>query len=325
LYNLLYLCQDSYNNKLQILTFSVNRHTLNKIIMKIGLPRALFYFRYGKFWEQFFLNLNINVVVSPQTNQQILDIGVKKVTSEICLPIKIICGHIEWLKGQVDAIFLPRITQLNHGLYTCPKMIGIVDIARMQVGNLCTIMAPQIRNHFLSSHFWFGISLVNNPWSVHKAITKALPFLAHRPSIISNHRPKILILSHFYNLSDEFISQDIIRTFKNQGFMIVTKEDLPIKILNRNNGFSKNIRWVYERELYNAFQYSLDKVAGICNIISFGCGPDSLISEIMQIQAQNHNIPFLQIVLDEHTSKTGLITRLEAFSEIIRRNQECQN
>lgn len=293
--------------------------------MKIGLPRALFYFRYGKFWEHFFLNLNIPVVVSPPTNQQILDIGLKQVTSEICLPIKIICGHLDWLKQRVDAIFLPRITQLNHGLYTCPKMIGIVDIARLQIGNDCQIFAPEIRNHFLFAHYLFGIRLGKNPYSVYKAITKALPFLKHRSSTISNQKPKILLLSHFYNLSDDFISQDIIRTLENQGFMIITKEDIPLEILNSDQGFSKNIRWVYERELYNAFQYSLDKVAGICDIISFGCGPDSLIAEIMQSQAQKQNIPFLQIVLDEHTSKTGLITRLEAFSEIIKRRVVCQN
>ncbi|MEO0075823.1 MAG: acyl-CoA dehydratase activase-related protein [candidate division WOR-3 bacterium] len=293
--------------------------------MKIGLPRALFYFRYGKFWEHFFLNLNIPIVVSPPTNQQILDIGLKQVNSEICLPVKIICGHLDWLKGKVDAIFLPRITQLNHGLYTCPKMIGIVDIARLLIGNECLILAPQIRNHFLFAHYLFGIRLVKNPYSVYKAITKALPFLEHRPLTTLNQKPKILLLSHFYNLSDDFISQDIIRTLENQGFMIITKEDLPVEILKSDRGFSKNIRWVYERELYNAFQYSLDKVAGICDIISFGCGPDSLIAEIMQSQAQKQNIPFLQIVLDEHTSKTGLITRLEAFSEIIKRRQVCQN
>jgi predicted nucleotide-binding protein (sugar kinase/HSP70/actin superfamily) len=141
----------------------------------------------------------------------------------------------------------------------------------------------------------------------------------------NNQNVKILLLSHFYNLSDDFIAKDIINAFQNNQFDITTKEDLSDKILNSNLGFAKNIRWVYERELYNAFQYNLDKVRGVCNIISFGCGPDSLIGEIMAKQAGELKLPFLQLIIDEHTSKTGINTRIEAFTDIIRRNSNHTN
>lgn len=294
--------------------------------MKIGIPRALFYFRYGKFWEQFFRYLNIDITVSPKTNQSLLNIGLNKVSSEICLPIKIICGHLEWLKDKVDAIFLPRITELNHGFFTCPKMIGIVDIARMQVGNQCSILSPNIKNNFLFAHFLLGLQLKRNPLKIRNALNKALPYLNHHKLTSSaNNKPRILLLSHFYNLEDDFIGQDIKTSFIDNGFDITTKEDLDITMLNSSQGFAKNIRWVYERELYNAFQHNLTKVNGICDIISFGCGPDSLIGDIMNQHANQNKMPFLQLVIDEHTSKTGLITRIEAFSEIIKRNRRIKS
>lgn len=289
--------------------------------MKIGIPRALFYFRYGRFWQQYFHQLGIDTIISPKTNKDLVDVGLTKVSSEICLPIKIMCGHLEWLKDKVDVIFLPRITELNNGLYTCPKMIGIIDIARMQIGDQCKILAPTIKNDFFLIHFKLGLNLVKNPFRVRKALQKALPFLNnHQFSLQNNHKPKILLLSHFYNLKDDFIGQDIITTFMDNGFDLITKEDLDQTILNATHGFAKNIRWVYERELYNAFQYNMTKVDGICDIISFGCGPDSLIGEIMNQHANQNKVPFLQLVIDEHTSKTGLVTRIEAFSEIIKRN-----
>ncbi len=295
--------------------------------MKIGIPRALFYFRYGEFWEHFFANLDIDIVISPKTNKQILEKGLKKVSSEICLPVKIICGHIEVLKEKVDAIFLPRFVELNNGLYTCPKMIGIVDIAQIQVNNACKIISPKIKNNFIYAHFLTGIKLTKNPIKVRSALKRALPYL-NTPQLTSNNqrsRPaKILLLSHFYNLGDDFIGKDIITSFENFGFSITTKEDLPAIMLKNDQGFAKNIRWVYERELYNAFHYNLDKVDGMCNIISFGCGPDSLIGEIMIKEANQREVPFLQIVIDEHTSKTGINTRIEAFSEIIKRNYQSK-
>ncbi|MCX8015381.1 MAG: hypothetical protein N2748_05110, partial [candidate division WOR-3 bacterium] len=119
---------------------------------------------------------------------------------------------------------------------------------------------------------------------------------------------------------DSFISQDIKDAFTNLGFEIVTKESLNKEILNSSSGFARKIRWVYERELYNAFQYFSDKIDGVCIIISFGCGPDSLISEIMLSESNAKNLPFLQLIIDEHTSKTGLLTRLEAFAEVIKYN-----
>lgn len=287
--------------------------------MTIGIPRALFYYRYGEFWTSFFQNLGIKTIISPKTNKQILEKGLVKVSSEVCLPIKIICGHIEVLKSQVDAIFLPRFVKLNHGLYACPKMIGIADIVRMQVGKSCRVLTPKIKDNFITAHLVIGLKLTNDFFQTRRAIKNALPYLRHNSKCQPNMQNKapILLLSHFYNLGDDFIAKDIIKTFKSYGFGIVTKEDLPKSILNTTNGFAKNIRWIYERELYNAFQFYLDKVVGICNIISFGCGPDSLISEIMSAEAQIRNVPFLKLVVDEHSSKTGLVTRIEAFCEII--------
>ncbi|MCX7785644.1 MAG: acyl-CoA dehydratase activase-related protein [candidate division WOR-3 bacterium] len=296
--------------------------------MTIGIPRALFYYRYGKFWEQLFQSLGIKIVVSPKTNKQILEKGLVKVSSEVCLPIKIVCGHIEILKNQVDAVFLPRFIRLNQGLYACPKMIGIVDIVRMQVGKSCQILSPTIKDNFIISHFLTGLTLTKNPFQTKQALKSALPYLKHNQPKTENSqlcKSQILLLSHFYNTGDEFIVKDILSTFESYGFAIVTKEDLPENILSASRGFAQNIRWVYERELYNAFKFYLDKVAGICNIISFGCGPDSLICEIMSSEAQIKNVPFLKLVIDEHTSKTGLITRIEAFSEIVIQKLKTNN
>ncbi|MEO0113887.1 MAG: acyl-CoA dehydratase activase-related protein [candidate division WOR-3 bacterium] len=299
-----------------------NIQTLGLAVKKrIGIPRALLYFRYGNFWRRFFQELGFEVVLSPKTDKTILKKGLDKVSSEVCLPIKVICGHIEELIDKVDYIFLPRLVTLKDNLYACPKMIGVVDVALLKFSNSCSILTPKIKNDFFLPHFLTGLKLTANPIKSLRALKRAKSVFSKVKAVpeFPTDKPKIALISHFYNLQDDFIAKDIIETFKKNGFLIYTKEDLPETILASAQGFAQNIRWVYERELYNAFNYYLDKVSGIVTIISFGCGPDSLIAELMAEKAKASNKPFLSLIIDEHTGRAGLITRLEAFIELIKR------
>lgn len=307
-----------------LLTCLGNNHIIQiktKDKMRIGIPRALLYFRYGSFWKRFFQELGVDVVLSPKTDKSIVEKGLGRISSEVCLPIKVICGHLEELINKVDCIFLPRLVSLHDNLYACPKMIGIVDVARLEFADSCSILSPKIKNDFFLPHFLTGLKLTGNPIKSYVAYQRAKTVLKKSATLpeFPQGKPKIALISHFYNLEDDFISQDIIKTFKDNGFKLYTKEDLPNKILSSNKGFADKIRWVYERELYNACNYYLDKVDGICTIISFGCGPDSLIAEVMLARAKALNKPFLQLIIDEHTGRAGLITRLEAFIELIKR------
>ena len=54
-------------------------------------------------------------------------------------------------------------------------------------------------------------------------------------------------------------------------------------------------------------------------VVSFGCGPDSLICELIErFYKRQQQIPVLLLTLDEHTGEAGIITRLEAFVDMLR-------
>ena len=42
----------------------------NKI--KIGIPRGLYYYKYNILWKEFFKELGCDIIVSPETNFEIL-------------------------------------------------------------------------------------------------------------------------------------------------------------------------------------------------------------------------------------------------------------
>lgn len=289
--------------------------------MKVGVPRALLYHRYGRFWEEFLAGLGAEVVVSRRTDKVLLQQGLSHVSGEICLPIKIMAGHIEELGGKIDVLFLPRLLWLEDRLYACPKMIGIVDIARMMFDGRLPICAPNIRGSFWWPHFRAGMELCHDPVRVVRALTRARRYIpAHdRVPDFPAGEKRVALLGHFYNLDDDFISRPMVDTLTGHGYRICTKDELPESVLRSRQGFSRSIRWVYERELYNAFRFLVDKVDGVCMIVSMGCGPDSLVAEFMREEAQQRDIPFLQLVIDEHSGTAGIVTRIEAFLELSER------
>lgn len=293
--------------------------------MKVGIPRALLYYRYGEFWHSFLSELGMDVVVSRKTDKALLDSGLGHVPSEVCLPIKVAAGHIKELAGQVDMVFMPRLMWLEDTLYACPKMIGIADLARMMLGPDVPLVAPSIKGDFLRPHFAAGMAMTHNPLRTARALHRARKYLpAHdvMPEFPAGEK-RVGLISHFYNLQDDFVSGAITDTFKEHGYRICTKDELPGTILRDSAGMAGNIRWVYERELYNAFMFLLGRVAGMCMVVSMGCGPDSLVAEFMREEAQSRGIPFLELVIDEHTGTAGLVTRVEAFLELAQRRKKA--
>jgi len=73
--------------------------------MKIGIPRALIYWKRPYFWENFFENLGFEVLLSPKTNKEIVEVGVKISDPETCFSNKVYFGHLKWLEGKCDLIF----------------------------------------------------------------------------------------------------------------------------------------------------------------------------------------------------------------------------
>ena len=97
----------------------------NKI--KIGIPRGLYYYKYNILWKEFFKELGCDIIVSPETNFEILENGKKYSASEMCLSLKIYIGHVFYLKDKVDYVLVPTSKTLDDNNF-CPYYLRIYDI-----------------------------------------------------------------------------------------------------------------------------------------------------------------------------------------------------
>jgi predicted nucleotide-binding protein (sugar kinase/HSP70/actin superfamily) len=72
--------------------------------------------------------------------------------------------------------------------------------------------------------------------------------------------------------------------------------------------------------LASAIYYSKKReVDGIIYLTPFSCSSDSLVTEYMLEHKKDK--PFMTVTVDEHSGDAGLITRIEAFIDMIERKK----
>lgn len=314
-------------------------------MIKVGMPRGLFYYDYYLLWESFFKKLDIEVVTSIRTNKDILDLGIKSCVDEACLPIKIYHGHVEYLKDKVDYIFIPKYVRLHKREYNCPKHLGIVDMINNSVDNLPILISPKITindiNDFKDTMYSVGRDLKKNKKEIKEAYRYAInsfnkqdewirkeiiPFMDNK--ITRSDRIKILVLGHPYNIYDNFLNMEILDKLYDKGIDVITVNDvdeIEYRLYSNNN--MKRIFWTQGRKIVGAAYSQIEnyKVDGIIYISAFGCGLDSVLIYLVEQKSHCNNIPFMSMIFDEQTGEAGFNTRIEAFLDMMKWRSESEN
>lgn len=318
----------------------------------IGIPRALLYYNYYPAWQKFFNELGEEVVLSDKTNKKILDSGIKVAVDETCLPVKLFYGHVNNLKDKhVDYLFIPRIVSVEKKRYLCPKFLGLPNMVQNLMDGLPPLIDFKIdlskkNKHFFLNIYKLGRKLGHNPYKIYAAYRKAMKSLNNYQKVLLQgytpmdflgggnnlqkrlSRPeskeselKIALLGHSYNLNDPYISMDIYSKLRKMGVQILTTEMLPQSAyLNGIKDLRKDIFWTFGKEIMGSACYLLknDIIDGVILVVSFGCGPDSLVGEMVERKYKRHKkIPLLFLTLDEHSGEAGVLTRLEAFIDML--------
>ena len=298
--------------------------------VKIGLPRALLYHRYYEGWETFFKELDCQIIKADSSTKDILDKGVKVAEEEACLPVKLFLGHVAYLKDKVDYICVPRIVSIERNEYLCPKFLGLPEMSKASIGNLpklidITIDLRNKRSNLIKPALEIAKLLNKSYYQGIKAFIKG--YLAFKESLpkeseVENLQYKVGVLGHEYIVYDDYINKELISKLKELGIGVVTTEMLSPKELEEGIAkTSHNMFWTFSKRMLGTAHHFFNnqEIDGIIQLTAFGCGPDSLVGEMIERQAKDEtDLPFMNLNLDEHTGEAGLITRLEAFIDMMK-------
>ncbi len=320
---------------------------------QIGIPRALLYYQYYPMWRAFFEQLGAQVILSPPTNKDTLRLGASRVVAETCLPVKIFVGHAISLIDKCDYMFVPAIRTMEPKVHNCSKFLGLPDMTRAVVPEAPPILDVDIdvdkgkrelsqAIYKLGRHFTWNplkikrateaaraahLDFQNRMWTQRRTPIQVLkeifPELESDEELIEEGDKTIALIGHPYLLYDKFVNYRLIHHLQRLGSKVVTPEmverqEIDAAIIKLGG----EAYWTYEGEVVGAGGYYLDaEVDGVIALIAFGCGPDSLMISLVQRYAKHVGKPFMTLTLDEHTSEIGLLTRLEAFLDMIQRKR----
>jgi len=328
-------------------------------MIKIGIPRALLYYQYYPMWKTFFEELGVEVVVSPPTTQVMLSAGSSRVVADTCLPVKVFLGHVLGLVGECDYIFIPAIRSVKRRVYNCSKFLGLPDMTKAVIPESPPILDIDIdinkgKRDLYQAIYKLGRHFTWSPFKVRQASLAAWQAHLNYHQLMSSHRltppqaierisatpqtePKrlstnpiqgtIALIGHPYLLYDEHISHRLVRWLERAHYQVLTPE-MPTKdeLESATARLAGREHWTYEEEVVGAGEHYLGSgVDGIIGIMTFGCGPDSLMMDMVRRQAARlRTTAFMSLTLDEHTAEAGMVTRLEAFLDMIYRRKRRQ-
>jgi len=300
--------------------------------MTIGIPRALIYWKKPHFWESFFEHLGTEVILSPETNKEILEKGLKASDPEACFATKVFWGHLLWLDGKVDYIFVPRLKTNEEKLEYCPKFFGIPDLSKILVKTkILTETFDFKKEGFEITLEKLGKKLNKEPEIIKNAARAA--FLKEKEAKarqeenfskkIDSKKQKIVLISHPYNLYDDYVNVGIVKKLEKLNTKVVFIDEVPVKVRGteyrmQNLGYPE-FHWEFGKEIMEKIQEVLKyPISGAIEISSFLCGCDAVLKEFIEKKFKQNKIPFLYLIVDEQTADAGVQTRLEAFIDTLK-------
>jgi predicted nucleotide-binding protein (sugar kinase/HSP70/actin superfamily) len=328
--------------------------------LKVGIPRGLLYYRYFPLWQTFLQELGCEVIISTPTTKDMVHQGASVAVSDLCLPIKAYFGHILSLRDRVDLLFVPRYISVQEDAYMCPKFLGLPDMVASAIEGLPPLIDYPVnykeRRKMTESLFCEKVGklfcrdsrkigrayqkglqrqenfrcLQQKGLSFERAmeLSTSLPEGVAPQRAIHGGQPTIGLVGRPYYLNDPFLNKGISQKLRARGFDVLTTDSVGETEVNRQiSKLSKRVYWSFGKEMVgSALHFAADpEVKGIVNLASFGCGQDSfnweLVSHYVKMMG---NIPVLSLIFDEHWSDGGLMTRLEAFFDVIGRQEKLK-
>lgn len=293
--------------------------------MKIGIPKALYYYFFIDKWKLFFKELGVEVITSCDTNKEICEKGNLYASDEMCLSLKIFLGHVDYLKDKCDYVLIPRID--NYGLkdQMCCNYVALYDLVNNLFDLKILTYTIDYRNNkkeidgFIKMGKQLGfktkeIKLAYKKMNLKYNKIKRKKIIENNLKLKSDNK-KILLVSHPYNMYDNYIASPIIDNLKKLNCEIIYCDGFEEEVTNNLSKYlSRELYFKYSKENIGSIVLCNEKIDGIVFLTTFPCGLDSLVNELVMRKIGK---PYLNLVIDDLDSSAGIETRIESFVDII--------
>ncbi len=154
---------------------------------------------------------------------------------------------------------------------------------------------------------------------------------------------KVGLVGEIYTLLEPFTSQSIEKRLGTMGFEVERSVYLSqwisdhlfkglVKGVNSNKEYLR-LSTAYlkhtvgghgQETIGSIMDFTAKGVQGIIQVFPFTCMPEIVAHSILPKMSKDLNIPMMTIIVDEQSGEAGLVTRLEAFGDLLQERNEAK-
>lgn len=312
----------------------------------VGMQRSLYTLQTGVLWAHFFDRLGFRLVLTPPTNSRISSSGIESMTAETCYPIKVSHGHVKALVGKTRYLFLPSIvtmptpTEQETGFF-CPLVQANPYMVRAALNlDMKAVLNPVLHLKYDLSTLALELTeqmggmigrsrrqireALEAAWDRQNQFAQAL--LRKGREVLESHdpsEPMVVVTGRPYNLYDERLNLRLGQNLAKIGVAALPMDFIASSSVDLSD--FPNMYWGLGAQILRAAKFirSRNNFFGL-HLTNFSCGADSFMEHFYKHIMQEK--PYLILELDEHSAVAGVMTRLEAFRNVIENTmQRLQN
>ncbi len=314
----------------------------------VGVPRSLMAYKLFPLAHAFFRQLGFNVIISDESGEDIVRLSQQAAQGETCYPVKLIYGHMQQLLDRgVDYIFMPSIHTIRHKHsklahnYGCPYMheaprIVAEGLKIEQHG--ATLLSPLLDLDFgqrAMADAMLGVgeqlgcdrrsaalALLSGSQAVAEFTRKTEELGERLLSTLAPNERVIVMVTRNYGIEDAVLNMGIPDALIDRGQKVISISHLHGHDLDISADYP-NVYWPFGQHILSSVKIiARDPRLFAVYLTNHGCGPDTMLSHL--VAEEMGDKPYLQIEVDEHFSKVGVITRIEAFLNSLDHYQALQ-
>ncbi|WP_169316365.1 acyl-CoA dehydratase activase [Desulfomonile tiedjei] len=292
------------------------------------------FYEWFPFWHSFCRELGITLIPAPRIDRVQFEAGAKKLSVETCMPIKVMAGQLKNLtESGARTIFHPAVLverfqeEELRPVDFCPYIQassqffkGSFDVDWKEL----FIHGRIDPDSFFHEHTKFAKELGFSGRKARTAFESAMDVQrSFSDSLFDGGKrfleslgpdeKAIVLLGKPYHVSDPFLNMNIGNIFHRLNIRALPGDLFP---LGPEFG-ERSVSWKHHWQTVRVAQaIATDPRLFPVLLTFFGCGPDAFTYR--HIHQALKGKPLLMLEMDEHTSKAGIITRVEAFLDRIR-------
>ena len=285
-------------------------------------------------YKELFNRLNINCIYPPLITKKTIELGNERIDELMCFPAKITMGNF---REALEEGYKTLVMWDSCGPCRFKCYWSLQKHVLTKLGYKDFEMIPITSGNLIKQIYYLSEGKTNI-YKIANSMMKTWKELKElEKDNLKENDINIGIIGEIYTVNCPEVNMDLFKKLENlsagyknyvTNLQFIKENLLLFKLFKNKSKFEElasnymphkeNIGGHGFQSIVHLLEAIDEKLDGVIHILPFPCSPESVVSPILDIIAEENNFPLIHLIFDEHTGEAGIETRLEAFVDMIK-------